>query len=154
MTMLILFIVATLVLTFLELILPGGVLGVLAAISLLIATWFGFEGYGFFGGILVFFGTLVALVILSFIEIKLLVKTPYGRKFFLDASVEGHSNKAQAEDSIIGKAGIALTRLNPSGKVLIQNKNYEAHSQDGFIKNGHEIEVVAQDNFKLTVKKL
>ena len=152
--MLSIFVLATLVLTFLELLLPGGVLGILAAISLLIATWLGFDNYGFFGGMVVFWGTLVALAILSFIEIKLMVKTPYGRKFLLDTSVEGRSNKAQAEDSIIGKKGIALTRLNPSGKVLIDHKNYEAHSQDGFIENGHEIAVIAQDNFKLNVKKL
>lgn len=154
MMLLSIFIVATLVLAFFELLLPGGVLGVLAAISLLAATWLGFDSYGFFGGMSVFFGTLVALIILSFIEFKLMAKTPYGQKFFLNTSVEGHSNKAQAEDSIIGKKGIALTRLNPSGKVLINNKNYEAHSQDGFIENGHEVAVIAQDNFKLTVKKL
>ena len=152
--MLSIFIIATLVLTFLELLLPGGILGVLAAICLLIATWFGFDNHGFFGGVAMFFGTLVALAVLSFIEFKLMAKTSYGKKFFLNASIDGHSNQAQADNSIIGKKGTALTRLNPSGKVLIDGKNYEAHSQDGFIENGHEISVVAQDNFKLTVKKL
>ena len=154
MMMLSIFIVATLVLTFLELLLPGGVLGVLAAISLMIATWFGFEIYGFFGGLSVFFGTLVALVVLSFIEFKLLAKTPYGQKFFLSTTIDGRSNKVQAEDSIVGQEGIALTRLNPSGKVLINGKNYEAYSQDGFIENGQKISIVGNDNFKLTVKKL
>lgn len=154
MMMLSIFIVATLVLTFLELLLPGGILGVLAAICLLIATWLGFESYGFFGGMTVFFGTLVSLVMLSFVEFKLMAKTPYGRKFFLNTAIAGHSNKAQADDSIIGKKGIALTRLNPSGKVSINGKNYEAYSQDGFIESDHEIAVVSQDDFKLTIKKL
>lgn len=154
MTLLLILVGATLVLTFLELLLPGGVLGVLAAISLLVATWLGFDSYGFFGGITVFFGTLVALVILTFVEFRLMAKTPYGRRFFLDTSIDGHSNKAQAEDSIIGKKGIALTRLNPSGRVSIGNKNYEAYSQDGFIEDGQEIAVVARDDFKLTIKKL
>ena len=154
MKLMILFILATLVLTFLELLLPGGILGVLAAVSLLIATWFGFENYGFFGGLTVFFGTLIALVVLSFFEFKLMAKTAYGRKFFLSTAIDGRSNKAQAENSIIGQTGIALTRLNPSGKVSINAKNYEAHSQDGFIEDGQEIAVVSQDNFKLTVKKL
>lgn len=154
MMLLSIFILATLALTFLELLLPGGILGVLAAICLLTSTWLGFENYGVLAGISVFFGTLVVLVILTFAEFKLMAKTSYGRKFFLNTSIEGRSNKAQAEDSIIGKKGIALTRLNPSGKVSINHKNYEAHSQDGFIENGHDIAVVAQDNFKLTVKKL
>ena len=154
MILLSIFVIATLVLTFLELLLPGGILGVLAAICLLIATWLGFDSYGFFGGITVFLGTLVALAVLSFIEFKLMAKTSYGKMFFLNTSVDGHSNKAQADDSIVGKEGTALTRLNPSGRVLINGKNYEAYSQDGFIENGHDIAVVAQDNFKLTVKKL
>ena len=152
--MIAIFVVATLLLAFLELLLPGGILGVLAAISLLVATWFGFDSYGFFGGISVFFGTLVALVLLSFIEFKLMVKTPYGKKFLLNTVVEGHSNRAPAEDSIIGQEGIALTRLNPSGKVSINEKNYEAHSQDGYVENGEKVVVVTQDNFKLIVKKL
>jgi membrane-bound ClpP family serine protease len=154
MMMLSIFVVATLVLTFFELLLPGGILGVLAAISLFVATWFGFDAYGLFGGMTVFLGTLVALVVLSFLEIKLMAKTPYGRKFFLNTSIDGHSNKAQADDSIIGKKGIALTRLNPSGKITINGKNYEAYSQDGFIENGQELTVIAQDDFKLTVEKL
>lgn len=154
MMLLSIFIAATLALTFLELLLPGGILGFLAAISLLVATWLGFDNYGFFGGMIVFFGTLVALAILSFIEFKLLAKTPYGQKFFLNTSIKGHSNKAQSEDSIIGKTGTALTRLNPSGKVLVEGKNYEAHSRDGFIENGQTIKVVGQDNFKLTIEKL
>lgn len=154
MMMLSIFIIATLVLTFLELLLPGGILGVLAAICLLIATWLGFEDHGFFGGITVFLGTLVALIGLSFVEFKLMAKTSYGKLFFLNTTIDGHSNKAQADDSIVGKKGTVLTRLNPSGKVLINGKNYEAHSQDGFIENSHDIIVVAQDSFKLTVKKL
>ena len=152
--MIAIFIVATLILTFLELLLPGGVLGVLAAISLLLATWFGFDGYGFFGSMIVFFGTLIALIVLTFVEFKLMAKTEFGRKFFLETTIDGRSNIAQAKDSIIGRRGIALTRLNPSGKVSIDDKNYEAYSQDGFIENGQEVAVVAQDNFKLTIKKL
>ena len=147
-------IVATLVLVFFEALLPGGILGVLAAVALLVATWLGWGAYGFFGGLSVFFGTLVAVAALLFVEFKLMVKTSYGRKFLLDTAIEGHSNKAPADDSIIGKKGIALTRLNPSGRVSIDGNNYEVASQDGFIEKDSEIMVVAQDTFKLIVQKL
>jgi len=147
-------ILVTLVLVFFEVLLPGGILGVLAAVSLLIATWLGFSDYGFIGGASVFLGSLIMVALLLFVEFKLLAKTSYGKKFFLDASIEGRSNKAQADESIIGKEGIALTRLNPSGKVSIDGKSYEAYSQDGFLENNCTISVVAQDNFKLIVQKL
>lgn len=154
MTLIIGFIVAALVLVFFEIILPGGVLGVLGALCVLAATWFGFDAYGVVGGVTVFFGTLVAIAVLVFVEFKLLAKTSLGQKFFLKASIEGHTREAVAEDSIIGREGIALTRLNPAGKVAVDGKSYEAHSQDGYIDRDQAIAVVAQDNFKLIIKKL
>lgn len=148
------FIVAALVLVFFEIILPGGVLSVLAALCVLTATWFGFDAYGLMGGVAVFFGALFAMGVLVFVEFKLLAKTSLGQKFFLTSSIDGHTREAVAEDSIIGKEGITLTRLNPSGKIAIEGKNYEAYSQDGYIDRDQAITVVAQDNFKLIIKKL
>lgn len=154
MTLIIGFIVAALVLVFFEIILPGGVLGVLAALCVLAATWSGFDSYGVLGGVAVFFGALLAVAVLVFIEFKLLAKTSLGQKFLLKSSIEGHTREAVAEDSVIGKQGIALTRLNPSGKVAVDGKSYEAASQDGYIDCDQAIAVVAQDNFKLIIKKL
>jgi membrane-bound serine protease (ClpP class) len=148
------FIIAALVLVFFEIILPGGVLGVLGALCVLAATWFGFDAYGVMGGVVVFFGTLSAMAVLVFVEFKLLAKTSLGQKFFLKSSIDGHTREAVAEDSVIGKEGIALTRLNPAGKVAVDGKNYEAHSQDGYIDCDQPIAVIAQDNFKLIIKKL
>jgi membrane-bound ClpP family serine protease len=154
MTLIIGFIVAALVLVFFEIILPGGVLGVLGALCVLAATWFGFDAYGVIGGGAIFFGTLVAIGVLVFVEFKLLAKTSLGQKFFLKSSISGHTREAVAEDSVIGKEGVALTRLNPAGKVAVNGKSYEAHSQDGYIDRDQAIAVVAQDNFKLIIKKL
>ena len=71
-------ILVTLVLVFFEVLLPGGILGVLAAVSLLIATWLGFSDYGFIGGASVFLGSLIMVALLLFVEFKLLAKTSYG----------------------------------------------------------------------------
>lgn len=154
MTVIVGFIIAALVLAFCEVILPGGVLGVLSALCLLVATWFGFDAYGVMGGVVVFFGTLLAMALLVFVEFKLLAKTSLGQKFFLKSSIEGHTREAVAEDSVIGKEGVTLTRLNPSGKIAVAGKSYEAYSQDGYIDRDQTIAVVSQDNFKLIIKKL
>ncbi len=150
----ILFIVATLLLVSFEVILPGGVLGVIAFVCTLVATWLAFDQYGFAVALTVFLGTFLLVAVTLLLEFKLLSGTAYGKQFFLDAVVEGRARKTQADDSIIGKKGLALTRLNPSGKVSINGKSYDAYSQDGFVENGQEIAVIAQDNFKLTIKKL
>ena len=146
--------VAAFILVFFEVILPGGILGILAALCVILASWFAGDQYGAGVGILTFVGSATAIAILAFVEFKLLARTSLGRAFFLKSSVTGHSNIAPAEASIIGKKGSALTRLNPSGKVAIDGQTYEAHSLDGYIEAGQSILVAAQDNFKLNIKKL
>jgi membrane-bound ClpP family serine protease len=146
--------VAAFILVFFEVILPGGILGTIAALCVILASWFAGAEYGAGIGILTFVGSATAIAIIVFIEFKLLARTSLGSAFFLKSSVTGHSNIAPAEVSITGKKGTALTRLNPSGKVAIEGKSYEAHSQDGYIEADLPIQVVAQDNFKLIIKKL
>jgi membrane-bound serine protease (ClpP class) len=146
--------VAAFILVFFEVILPGGILGVIAALCVILASWFAGAEYGAGIGVLTFAGSVVAIAILVFIEFKLLARTSLGSAFFLKSSVTGHSNIAPAEAAIIGREGTALTRLNPTGKVTIDGQSYEAHSQDGYIEANQTIQVVAQDNFKLIIKKL
>ena len=146
--------VAAFILVFFEVILPGGILGTIAALCVILASWFAGAEYGADIGILTFVGSATAIAIVVFIEFKLLARTSLGSAFFLKSSVTGHSNIAPAEASINGKKGISLTRLNPCGKVAIDGESYEAHSQDGYIEADLPIQVVAQDNFKLIIKKL
>lgn len=147
-------IIAALVLVFFEVILPGGILGVIAFVCVIIASWLAGSEFGAVAGILTFVGSIAAIAVLVFIEFKVLARTSLGGAFFLKSSVTGHSNQAPAEAPIIGKEGIALTRLNPSGKVAIDGQTFEAHSQDGYIDSGEPITVFSQDNFKLIIKKL
>ena len=146
--------VAAFILVFFEVILPGGILGTIAALCVILASWFAGAEYGAGIGFLTLVGSAAAIAILVYIEFKLLAHTSIGSAFFLKSSVTGHSNIAPAEVSITGKKGTSLTRLNPGGKVAIDGRLYEAHSQDGYIEADQPIQVVSQDNFKLIIKKL
>lgn len=146
-------ILAALILVFFEVILPGGILGIFALGCVIAATWVGFADYGAYGGALTFLGALVAVGLLVFIEFKLLAKSSLAKGFFLKNQVAGHSNQEPGEESIIGKAGTTLTRLNPSGKVAIDGQSYEAYSQDGYIESGQPVIVAKRDSFKLIIKK-
>ncbi|MCB0835590.1 MAG: hypothetical protein KDD63_11845 [Bacteroidetes bacterium] len=57
---------------------------------------------------------------------------------------------------LIGKSGVALSSLHPSGLVVIENEVYEAKSEIEFIAKGNEIAVIDIDIFKnmLIVKKV
>jgi membrane-bound ClpP family serine protease len=146
-------ILVALVLIAFEIVLPGGILGVIAAICVIGATILAHMDYGIWVAVAVFFGTGLLILALIIVEFKLLKNTSLGNAFFLKESVTGHTGPT-TESSLIGKEGVAQTRLNPIGKVMIEGKNYEASSQDGYIEAKQAITVVAQNNFKLTIKKL
>lgn len=145
---------AALVLVFFEVILPGGILGLVAAGCVILATWIAGAQYGAAAAGLTFVGSLLAVALLVFIEFKVLARTSIGSAFFLRSSVSGHSNEAPAEDSVVGKEAIAMTRLNPSGKVAIDGQSYEAYSRDGYIEADRTVRIAGRDNFKLIIEKL
>jgi membrane-bound serine protease (ClpP class) len=145
-------ILAALVLVFFEVILPGGILGLVAALCVILATWIAGAQFGAGAAVLTFLGAAAAIGLLVFIEFKFLARSALGRSFFLKSTVTGHSNLPSPVE-IIGQEGVALTRLNPSGRVAIDGQSYEAYSQDGYIDSGQPIRVAGQDNFKLIIQK-
>lgn len=152
MSLIITLIVVALVLIAFEVILPGGILGIIAGLCVIAATVLTNNDYGVWAAVAVFFISGVLIVALILIEFKLLKNTSLGNAFFLKNSVTGHTGPT-TDLSLVGKHGVALTRLNPSGRVTIEGENYEANSQDGYIDAKQEISVVAQHNFKLTIRK-
>ena len=147
-------IVAAIVLVFFEVILPGGILGTIAVLCVLLATWITAAQFGIGAAVLTFLGASIAISLLVFIEFKVLVRTSLGRGFFLKAKVTGRSNQALGSADIVGREGLALTRLNPSGIVKIDGQSYQAQSLNGYVDSGDSIRVRSQDNFKLIIQKL
>ena len=157
MTAILWLIFAALVLIFFEVLLPGGILGLIAAGCIIAATVIGVQEYGVFVGATVFVGSMVACLILTVVEFKLFAKSKYGRRFFLSGSQrrgDGDAPDAAEPDTVIGKTGEALTRLNPSGKIAIDGRSYEAWSRDGYLEAGTKVEILSRDNFKLIVKPI
>ena len=147
-------IVAAIVLVFLEVILPGGILGTIAVLCVLLATWITAAQFGISAAVLTFLGASIAISLLVFIEFKVLARTSLGRGFLLKAKVTGRSNQAPGSADIVGREGLALTRLNPSGIVKVDGQSYQAQSLDGYVDSGDSIRVSSQDNFKLIIQKL
>lgn len=138
---------------FLEIILPGGILGVLGGILLLVATGFAYQNYGFLGAVLVFLFGVAFVTAFLFFQFRVLPKTKLGRNAFLQTKSEGTSNLKVGDDSIAGKVGTTVSRLNPSGTVLVDGVRHQAMSQSGFIQEGEAVQVVSKDAFRLLVRK-
>ena len=147
-------IVASLVLTFLEVLLPGGLLGILAAVCLVAATAITMQDYGFFIAAILFFATTIIALGMIIVELKIFAGTKYGKHFFLSSQIQGRSNKCQAKASIIGEIGSTLTPMVPGGRVTINGKIFDAASSDGYMEANTPVKVISQDSFKLTIQKL
>lgn len=137
-----------------EVFVPGAVLGILGAISMLAGCVISFLQLGTAGGVL---ATAVALVLLGltlYIELIWLPKTRFGKKLIVQTTVGATSQPPLADkDSVVGKSAEAMTPLVPSGYVLVEGRRYEAYSQSGHIPKGTQLRVSGLDNFRLIVTK-
>ncbi|MET0261313.1 MAG: NfeD family protein [Rariglobus sp.] len=137
-----------------EVVVPGGILGVLAGIALLVGVILAFVDYGSTGGWIAVFAALALTALTLWFEFRVLPKTALGRRLFLRAEVGGASQPVLAErNTVIGQDGVADTALAPTGYVVVAGKRYEAFSRSGFISKGHALRVVELDNFRLIVQK-
>lgn len=153
MSLVILFFSIGLILLFLEVIIPGGILGIIGAISLFIGCISSFVLLGTTQGLIAIGIALVAGGSVFYIQFKILPKTRFGKRFFLKNEISASSNSLQenARD-LIGKTATSVTVLSPTGYVIIDGKTFEASSQSGQIPKDTELEVTAATPFQLTVR--
>jgi membrane-bound ClpP family serine protease len=138
-----------------EILLPGGVLGILSFIAILGATWQAAVEFGPFVAVIVFFGSTTLTILSVFFFFQASRKMGLSRGMFLSSRVDGHSgtpNPTELPDDIIGHSAETLTPMVPTGMILIDGKSYEAFSQSGFLEKGEPCKVIGKDNFRLIVK--
>jgi len=138
----------------LEVIVPGGLLGVISTIIIIIACVLSYEDYGVYGALGIFTASIILVVLVVFIELRLLSKSKYGKRLFLSSSSSGRMLSENEKVQLDGKAGVAITVLGPTGIVEIDGKQHEAFSQDGQLAKGDHVEVVCVDNFRVVVKRV
>ncbi len=146
-------IILAFVLFFLEIFAPGGILAVLGGIALIAASVLAYEDLGILGSTGILLGGSALGFGMFFLEVKLLAKSPFGKEFL-------HSDRQMAKTpsvgrpDLVGKTGVSLTQMTPSGKVKIDNEVFEAASLSGLIEKDATIEVVRSEHLKLVVKEL
>lgn len=67
--------------------------------------------------------------------------------------LEGYTSSFYSNE-MLGKEGIAHTRLLPSGKVIIDDEIFDAYSRGEFIEKGEKVKVISTEGTSLKVKKI
>lgn len=139
----------------LELFVPSaGALGVLAACFIIAAVVIAFMTDSLSGMVFLVVALLVVPIML-FAMIKIWPHTPIGKRLLPDdATLTDVLPKGGYYDrsDLVGKVGVAKSKMLPSGQVVIENQKYDAVS-DGFaIETGGRVKVVAVKENRIYVQ--
>ncbi len=135
-----------------EIFLPGALAGIIGAIALLAGSVLSFREFGLAGGLIASTGALVLLGLMIYLELVVLPRTKFGRRLVVQSTQDATSQPMPAEAAaVVGRTGVALTTLAPSGYVSVENRRYEAFCRTGLAAKGATLKVVAVDNFRLIV---
>jgi membrane-bound serine protease (ClpP class) len=108
-----------------------------------------------------FFVVIIAFVV-SIITSLILTRQMFNMNYALGSKLalaktqdigEGYTSATEAYSEMIGKTGVAMTILRPSGKVEIEGDMFDATAITGYIDQGDQIEVVSYQTGQLFVKK-
>lgn len=96
--------------------------------------------------------TLAATAIAMGASFFLLLKSKSLRKISLETNIESKVDNSDLGKISVGDTGIALSRLNPTGKVMVNDLTVEGKSFNGeFIDDDDKIEVVRIDTYQIQV---
>jgi len=133
------------------LIAPGvTIAGIGGAICIVTADVMAFYSHGPKVGLFVLIGTLVVIIF----TVVLMLKSGTWKKLMLNKQIDGKVDLVHMEEGKVkvGDRGIAITRLNPMGRVQVNDEFYEAKALDKLIDQKTEIEVLKVETNKLIVK--
>lgn len=135
-----------------EMIIPGGILGIVGSIMLFIAIFVGFSVFGPTGGILSAIAIVGGSVVGFLLWMKLLPYTRIGKTLTLTKS--GEKFKATEDyHELIGLKGIAQTDLRPAGFIILNEKRLDVISENDWIEDGSEVEIVRIEGNRIVVRQ-
>lgn len=132
---------------------PGfNVIGILGLLSLMFAVGYAFSTSGFAGGVLTLAGALSATGMLYYV----LWTSGAWQRFVLSTTVTDdaalRAKEQETRSRYLGKEGVALTPLRPTGVAEIEEERVEVVTEGGFIAAGSRIRVVAMDRRRFFVR--
>ena len=140
-----------LLLIYLEFFVPGGILGVLGGIMMLVSiTLFIWEQTHIYW----IFIYILALILLLVFTIRLaLWKLKQKPSMYASDDQSGYL-ASNYDKELIGKTGKALTDLKPSGHIEVEGCQYQAVSESSYIKKGESIKIIAGEGARYKVRQL
>ncbi|MBQ2392804.1 MAG: serine protease [Alistipes sp.] len=130
--------------------LPGVSVGALLSLVCYgAAIYLGFTQFGTTTGVVV----IVVILILSLLATILSLRAKTWQRFSLKQEIRSSSMPTPSDELVVGDRGVTLSRLAPMGKVVINDRQYEAKTTGSYIDAQTPIEVIGFENFNVIVMK-
>jgi len=141
-------------LVFAEVFFPsGGVLGFLSGAAFLGAIYSAYTSGGLASGLGFAAAEVLLLPVLLYVAFLYLPRTPMGRLLIGEAPHEQEVLPADDRDALVGKIGVARSKMLPSGSVEIDGRMLDAVSQGQAIEPGEYVKVVEASRHRLVVRR-
>ncbi len=114
------------------------------------AVYLAFENFDTTTGVLV----LAAVLIIIIISLVFALRAKTWKRISLKTDIDSNVGELQGQGIQVGDQGVTLTRLNPIGSVLINDKKMEGHSMGGLIDEKTQVEVTKVAHTYVNVKPI
>lgn len=134
----------------------GGVIGILCVLAFVGSVVVAFMG-GWQLGVIMLAVTLVLVPLVIALALKLWPRTPIGRLVMLeppagDDAVLPENPLYRKQKTLVGRRGVAKTKMLPSGAVVIDGETFDAVSEGLAIDPGQPVRVIAVRTNRIVVR--
>ena len=139
----------------LEIFVPGGIVGTLGGLTVLVSIIFAFGKGPAAGGIFLCAGVILVPAA-ALTAVKFAPRMPFSKELFLQESLgvdEGYVSTEEGLESLIGKEGVTVTMLRPSGIAEIGDRRTDVVADGEMIEKGARIEVVHVEGNRVVVRE-
>lgn len=148
------FIAMGLILIALEIIVPGGILGIFGVMALLGAIAVGFVAFGAQGGAIAALAVMISSAIILAIWLKLFPHTRMGKALTLQKDGSAFKTDPTTPSPLLGKEGVAVSNLQLSGIAMINGRRTDVVAESTFIPAGARVKVVKVEGHRVVVREI
>jgi len=147
-----LLLVIGLLLILIEFYLPGAIIGIMGSLMVLASIiLFAFETTSLWALVLYVIGAAVSIGLIIKFALWRIVNTKTGFSIYSSQDQEGYQASTY-DPTAVGKKGVVLSDLKPGGYILVEGKQHQALSIEGYIPKGSEVIVLSGQEESLIVK--
>jgi len=150
----IMFVLMGLVLIGLELLLPGGILGIMGSVSLVVGIVGIFVEHGPLAGLAGGFLAIVLLWVGASSWFKYFPRTARGKHFLALTDTSDWTSYDHGLTALVGKIGLCHTQLRPCGTVVIEGKRYDVVTRGELIAAKSSVKVVEVTGNRIVVEAM